>query len=169
MKCVYNTKRNTEENIERHKTRLVVKGYKQQHGTDYVLSFALIMRMETMCIVVSVYSQHKWKLYQMDVESMFLNEVLNEGVHVAQPLGYELEGQEDKVYRFMKSLYGLKQALHAWYYRIGTYLLDNGFNKYDGEHTLYIKESKDSLLIVVLYVDDLIFIGSDDFLICYFK
>lgn len=47
--------------------------------------------------------------------------------------------------------------------------MDNGFDKCDGDTTLYIKESDGKLLIVVLYVDDLIFTGSDDFLIIYFK
>ena len=47
--------------------------------------------------------------------------------------------------------------------------MDNGFNKCDGEPTLYIKEDEDKILIFVLYVDDLIFIGSDVSLIADFK
>ena len=46
---------------------------------------------------------------------------------------------------------------------------DNGFDKCDGEPTLYIKVSDGKILILVLYVDDLIFMGSDDFLITDFK
>jgi len=68
-----------------------------------------------------------------------------------------------------KALYGLKQALHAWYRRIHAYLFENGFEKCDGEPTLYIKVYDGKILIVVLYVDDLIFTGSDDFLIADFK
>ena len=75
----------------------------------------------------------------MDAKSTFWNGVLKEEVYVVQPPGYEVEGQEDKVYRLRKSLYGLKQALRAWYSMIDAYLLDNGFNKCDGEPTLYIK------------------------------
>ena len=48
-------------------------------------------------------------------------------------------------------------------------MLGNGFEKCDGEPNIYIKESDDKLLIVVLYVGDLIFTGSDDFLIIDFK
>ena len=98
-----------------------------------------------------------------------LNGVMKEEVYVAQPPGYEVEGQEDKVYRLRKSFYVLKQVLHAWYSMIDAYLLDNGIGKCDGEPTLYIKESDSKILIVVLYVDDLIFIGSDDFFIGDFK
>lgn len=73
------------------------------------------------------------------------------------------------MYRLKKALYGLKQTLHAWYNRIDTFLLNNGLRKSDGEPTIYIKESDGKILIVVLYVCDLIFIGSDDLLIADFK
>jgi len=47
--------------------------------------------------------------------------------------------------------------------------MDNGFEKSDCEPTIYIKESDGKILIVVLYVDDLIFTGSDEFFIVDFK
>jgi len=47
--------------------------------------------------------------------------------------------------------------------------MDNGFEKCDNECNLYIKESRSNILIIVLYVDDLIFIVSDDLLITDFK
>eukprot|EP00253_Pinus_taeda_P026863 PITA_26863 len=97
--------------------------------------------METVRAVVAIATQHKWKVYQMDVKSTFFNGVMKEEVHVAQPPGYEVEGQEDKVYRFRKTIFGLKQAPRTWYSRIDAYLLDNGFDKCDSEPTLYIKES----------------------------
>ena len=169
MKWVYKTKSNIEGKIERHKARLVVKGYKQQHGRDYGETFAPFARMEIMHAVLSIAAQQKWKLYQMDVKSAFLNGVLKEEVYVVKSPSYEIEGKEEKVCRLQKALYGLKQAPCAWYSRIDAYLLENGFNKCDGEPTLYIKQSGGKILIVVLYVDDLIFIGSDDFLIADFK
>eukprot|EP00253_Pinus_taeda_P034119 PITA_34119 len=97
--------------------------------------------METLCKVVVIVVQNKWKVYQMDVKSTFLNGVLKEKVYVVQPPGYEVEGKEDKVYRLRKALYGLKQAPHACYNKIDAYLLDNGINKCDRAPTLYIKES----------------------------
>ena len=35
-----------------------------------------------------------------------------------QPQGYEVPGQEHKVYRLKKALYGLKQDPRAWYNRL---------------------------------------------------
>eukprot|EP00253_Pinus_taeda_P019402 PITA_19402 len=105
----------------------------------------------------------------MDVKSTLLNGVLKEEVYVVQPPDYEVEGQEDKVYRLRKDLYGLKQAPCAWYNRIDTYLMENSFDKCDSETTLYIKENDGKIFIIVLYVDYLIFKRSDDFVITHFK
>eukprot|EP00253_Pinus_taeda_P006592 PITA_06592 len=62
----------------------------------------------------------------MDVKSAFLNGVLKEEVYVEQPPGYEVEGQEHKVCKLKKTLYGLKKAPRAWYSRIDAYLIENG-------------------------------------------
>jgi hypothetical protein len=96
----------------------------------------------------------------MDVKSTFLNGHLEEEVYVEQPQGYEVPGQENKVYRLKKALYGLKKAPRAWYSRIDSYLTQNGFQRSECEPTLYIKENQQgNMLIVFLYVDDLIFTG----------
>eukprot|EP00253_Pinus_taeda_P027469 PITA_27469 len=117
--------------------------------------------METVRAVLSIAAQNKWRVYQMDVKSAFLNGVLEEEVYVEQPLGYEKKGEEHKVCKLKKALYGLKQAPRAWYSRIDSYLLDNEFDKCGGEPTVYIKEKDGKILIVVLYVDDVIFTDSD--------
>eukprot|EP00253_Pinus_taeda_P026028 PITA_26028 len=169
VKWVYKTKSNAEGKIKRHKARLVVKGYKQQYGRDYEETFASVARMETVREVLFIAAQNKWKVYQMDVKLAFLNGVLMEEVYIEQPLGYEKKGQEHKVCRLKKALYGLKQAPRAWYSRIDSYRLENGFEKCEGEPTLYIKENDGKFLIVVLYVDDVIFTGNDDYLIENFK
>eukprot|EP00253_Pinus_taeda_P035427 PITA_35427 len=158
--------------IERNKTWDLVelqKGYKQQQDKDYDETFAPVARMETVRTVLSIAAKHKWKIYQMDVKSAFPNGVLKEEVYIEQPPGYEVEGQEHKVCKLKKALYGLKQAPRAWYNRIDAYLIENGFDKCDGEPTLYIKENDSKILIVVLYVDDLIFSSNDASLIADFN
>ena len=77
-----------------------------------------------------------------------------------QPPGYEVEGKEDKVYRLKKVLHGLKQAPRAWYSRIVSYMIKNGFCRSNIELTLYTKVNEhEQILIVFLYVDDMIFTG----------
>eukprot|EP00253_Pinus_taeda_P028322 PITA_28322 len=104
VKWVYKTKSNAEGKIERHKARLVVKGYKQQYGRDYEETFAPVARMETVRALLSIAAQNKWKVYQMDVKSAFLNGVLKEEVYVEQRLGYEKKGNDDQLIKNFKSV-----------------------------------------------------------------
>jgi uncharacterized membrane protein YciS (DUF1049 family) len=55
----------------------------------------------------------------------------------------------------------LKQAPRAWYHRLYTYLQDKGFKGGTINNNLYIKTKGNDLLIVLVYVDDIIF-GSNN-------
>ena len=94
----------------------------------------------------------------MDVKSTFLSGYLEEEVYVEQQQGYEVPGQEHKVYMMKKELYGLKQASRAWCTHIDSYLTQNGFHRSESEPAVYTKvNEKGNMLIVFLYVDDLRF------------
>ncbi|GKA42533.1 putative ribonuclease H-like domain-containing protein [Tanacetum coccineum] len=62
-----------------------------------------------------------------------------------------------RVYKVEKALYGLHQALRAWYETLSTYLLDNGFQRGKIDKTLFIRRDKGDILLVQVYVDDIIF------------
>ncbi|KAM2778784.1 hypothetical protein COP1_014123 [Malus domestica] len=81
--------------------------------------------------------------------------------HDEQPSGYEIKRHEDKVLKLKKALYGLKQAPRAWNSHIDKYFQENNFIKCPHEHALYVKIKDEDILIVCLYVDDLIFTGSN--------
>jgi hypothetical protein len=72
-----------------------------------------------------------------------------------------LSENENYVCRLKKALYGLKQAPRAWYSRLDRYLQQQGFRKGNADNNLYIKVNQDSILLIEVYVDDIIF-GSDD-------
>lgn len=143
VKWVYKTKYRPTGEVERYKARLVVKGYKQKPGIDYFEVFAPVSRMDTVRMILSLAAQSKWKVYQMDVKTAFLNGILQEEVYVEQPPGFIKKDEKNKVYRLKKALYGLKQAPRAWYSRIDSYLLQDGFEKCPHEHTLYVKTKDD--------------------------
>jgi Reverse transcriptase (RNA-dependent DNA polymerase) len=58
---------------------------------DYDVVFALVARIEIIRLLISLAAQNKWQLFQMDVKSAFLNEVLDEEVYIKQPLSYVKE------------------------------------------------------------------------------
>jgi hypothetical protein len=69
----------------------------------------------------------------MDVKTAFLNGELDEEIYMDKPDGYVVEGQERKVCKLLKSLYGLKQASKQWYEKYDKTLTSAGFiiNKVD--------------------------------------
>ena len=115
VKWIYKTKQDVDGNMQKHKARMVARGFTQQPGIDFNETFAPIACMDIVRIVFAIDAQNKWPVYQMDVKSTFLNGYLEEEVYVEHPQGSEVPGQEHKVYRLKKALYGLKQAPRAWY------------------------------------------------------
>ena len=100
-------------------------------------------------MVAALAAQKGWTIYRLDVKSAFLHGELNEVVFVERPCGYVQKGNEQKVYKLKKALFGLKQAPRAWYSRIEAYFMKEGFEKCDYEHTLFIKTSKEGKVLIV--------------------
>ncbi|RHN42089.1 putative RNA-directed DNA polymerase [Medicago truncatula] len=169
LKWVYKTKYNEDGSVQKYKARLVVKGYSQQPGVDFNETFAPVVRMETIRTVLALAAQLELQVFQLDVKSTFLNGELEEEVYVKQPQGFEVEGKEGKVYKLHKALYGLKQAPRAWNSKIDAYFLQNGFVKSPSEPSLYVKRSGANFLMVCLYVDDLIYAGTNHDMVQSFK
>ena len=97
----------------------------------------------------------------MDVQTMFLNGIIEEEVYIKKLHGFMIYGKESHVWRLKKALYGIKQAPRAWYSRIDSYLQSLVFTKSDADSNLYINVVGNIPLILVLYVDDLFLIGDE--------
>ena len=110
VKWIYKTKLNVDGDVEKYKARLVYHGFSQQPGIDYNETFAPVDKLDTVRMVLAIATHNKWYVHQMDVMYAFFNGSLEEEVYMSQPLSYEIDGQEDKVYILKKTLYGLKQA-----------------------------------------------------------
>ncbi|CAA7062305.1 unnamed protein product [Microthlaspi erraticum] len=165
VKWIYRIKTNANGDPIKHKARLVARGFSQEYGVDYLETFAPVSRHDTIRVILALAAQKKWRLYQMDVKSAFLNGELEEEIYVAQPPGFVVEGEEDKVLLLRKALYGLKQAPRAWYGRIDSYFLQSGFQRSMNDAALYVMKKDKDVLIVSLYVDDLVITGSSSQLI----
>ena len=95
----------------------------------------------------------------MDVKAAFLNGIIDEEFYIEKPLEFQVKDIKEYVFRLKKALYGLNQAPRASYARMDAYLQRLGFTKSCVDLNLYIKVLKGEPLIILLYVDDLLFIG----------
>eukprot|EP00253_Pinus_taeda_P004002 PITA_04002 len=120
--------------------------------------------MNSIHLVISLAASFKWEVHQMDVKFAFLYEE----IYMEQPTGF-IQTNSSLVCRCKKSLYGLKQAPRAWYAKMDSFLLDTGFSRCHSNNIVYTKKVDKSLIILVLYVDDLILTGSDPNLINHVK
>jgi hypothetical protein len=109
-------------------------------------------------------AQFGWKVHQMDemdVKSACLNGDLEEEVYMYQAQSFQIPGKEHLVYTLKKALYGSKQAPRAWYIRIDRYLDEKGFQWSPSNSNLYIKNVGNDIIPLVIYIDDIIIIGSE--------
>ena len=88
--------------MNKHKARLVVKGYAQVWGVYFFETFAPVARLDTIRLVLALAAQKGWKVYHLDAKSAFLNGVLQKEIYVEQPEGFIIPGQGEKVYVLKK-------------------------------------------------------------------
>ena len=166
-KWVFKMKRDSQGNVERFKARIVAKGYAQVEGIDYFETFAPVAKISSIRTLLALANIKEWIVHQMDVVSAFLNGDLLEEVYMTQPKGF-IKGK-NLVCKLHKSLYGLKQASRAWYQKIDSFLLSKGLKRVESDHSIYTQIHSNEILIITIYVDDLLLVGSNLCLINDFK
>ena len=152
-KMLFKVKRDGDGSV-RHKARLVVRGFEQQHGVDYWETFAPVVRFTTIRTILSVAAEKGWAVRQLDIQTAFLYGELDEVIYVKPPPG--LGGE---VWRLKKSLYGLKQAPRQWHRKLTGTLQQLNFRASDYDPSLFIKDNE---IFITIYVDDLLVIGPTD-------
>ena len=162
IKWIFKNKSDEHGTVIRNKSRLVAQGYIQVEGIDFDETFSPVVRLESIRILLAIASHLNFKLYQMNVKSAFLNEMLQEEVYVEQAKGFINPHRLDDVYKLKRALYGLKQAPRAWYDRLTTYLIEHGFKRGFADTTLFIQKDKNYFVVAQIYVNDIVFGATND-------
>jgi len=85
VKWIFKLKLKPNSEVEKHKARLVARGFMQKHGLYYFEVYAPVARLETMRLIIAITCGRNGPMYHLDVKSSFLNDALDEVVYVTQP------------------------------------------------------------------------------------
>nr|GEX02104.1 putative ribonuclease H-like domain-containing protein [Tanacetum cinerariifolium] len=113
-KWILKNKRDARGIVVRNKARLIAQGHRHEQGIDYDEVFTSVARIEAIRLFLAFASYVGFLVYQMDVKSAFLYDIIDEEVYVTQPKGFMHPQHPKKVYKVVKALYGLYQAPRAW-------------------------------------------------------
>ena len=133
-------------------------GYSQFQCIDYNETFSPVAKMDSIRLDFSIATSRQWEAHHMDVKCAFLNGYLNEEIYMYKPKCFV--SNPYLVCRLKKSLYGIKQAPRAWYAKIDGFLLSLSFVRCKSDPNVYLNLIHGSLMIIVLYVNDLLITGS---------
>nr|GEZ69997.1 retrovirus-related Pol polyprotein from transposon TNT 1-94 [Tanacetum cinerariifolium] len=81
LKWIYKVKLDELGGVLKNKARLVARGYLQEQGIDFEVSFAYVARLEAIRIFIAFAAHMNMTVYQMDVKFTFLNDILREEVY----------------------------------------------------------------------------------------
>jgi hypothetical protein len=113
--------------------------------------------MDSIRLALAIVTTKGWEVHQMDMKNAFLHGDLSKEIYMEQPQGFMQDSS--LVCRLKKSLYGLNQAPRAWYAKMESYLLSQNFVRCKSDPNFYMLRTNDSLLLLVMYVDDLLITG----------
>jgi hypothetical protein len=147
------------------RSRLVACGYSQIPGFDYDETFAPTAKYKSLCIIFHLAAVFRWLLKGMDVANAYVEAEIDKLIHMKLPKELFCDSEGNPVIvELLKSLYGLKQAGELWNRLLNKQFCDLGYQRLAHDQCVYIKRdsSKLTVTIIVVYVDDVLFIGNDD-------
>jgi hypothetical protein len=127
-KWVFKKKLRPDGTIDKYKASLVAKGCTQKKGGDFFDTYSLVSRLATIHVLLSLAASHGLLVHQMDVKAALLNGELEEEIYMTQSYGFVVKGQEDKVCKLMKYVYGLNQAHKQCHEKFDVTLISAGFS-----------------------------------------
>ncbi|GKB10775.1 retrotransposon protein, putative, ty1-copia subclass [Tanacetum coccineum] len=133
-KWLFKNKTDMDGAVHTYKDRLVAKGFTQTPGIDYEETFSPIADIRAIRILIAIATFYDYEIWQMDVKTAFLNGYLNEEVYMEQPKAFVSEKFPNRKFRFSQNC---------------------------DEPCVYVKASGSYVTFLILYVDDILFMGNN--------
>jgi hypothetical protein len=107
---VFRRKRDDLGQIARYKGQLVAQGFSQAFGIDYFETYAPVVKMASLKILLSLGSRNGYAMNQFDIKGAYLNGIPQLLLYMHQAPGRKVG---NKVYRLKRTIYSLKQLLRS--------------------------------------------------------
>ena len=168
VKCrwVFREKRGAKGEIIRYKARLVAKGFTQQYGIDYLETYAPIVKLTSLRIILALAAFYNFEIHQGDIKTAYLLGKLDEEIYMEVPEGIEVKetGKRRIVCRLLRGLYGLKQSGRIWNKAWDSFLVEKcGFTRSVADYAVYYRlGALGKPLWILIWVDDVLWVGEPD-------
>ena len=144
----------------RYKARYVAKGFTQKYGVNYLDTYAPTARTNSVKMVVEITVQYTFVIHHCDVTTAYLHsEVDFEDMYMEQPPGYVQD--PSLVCKLNKAIYGLKQSAARWHSTLIKFMETQNMVQSVMDPCVFVRKTKFTTLIVLIWVDDLIISGSN--------
>jgi hypothetical protein len=155
LKPVFKIKRDNVGRVDKFKCRYVAKGFWQVAGEDFFEVRAPVVTSVSLRIFLTIAASNHYFIKQYDMETAFLHADLEEEVFVEIPKEFNTQGAT-KVWKLLKSLYGLRQAPRYWSKLLCRFFASQGFVQCLIDECLFVKENPSGKpIIIVFHVDDI--------------
>jgi len=171
VKCrwTFRVKRGAGGEVIKYKARLVAKGFTQRYGIDYLETYAPVVKLTSLRIILALAAARNYEVDQTDIKSAYLLAKLDEEIYMDIPEGVEVEKEDTgnrqrKVCKLLKGLYGLKQSGRMWNQEWDRHLVGTcEFTRSKDDHAVYLKAGENGdYCWVLIWVDDVLWIGPRD-------
>lgn len=157
---VFTVKYKPDGTIDRYKTHLVAYGFTQTYAIDYFETFSPFARVNSIWILFSLAINQRCPLHQLNVKNAFLFGDLEKQVYMEQHPVY-VAHRKTWVCKLMKAIYGLKQNPCAWFTKFNKVIKQVRFKMCNANHSIFARQIPKGCVILAVYVDDILLIGSD--------
>lgn len=161
-KWVFKKKINTD-GSKKCKARLVIRGFKDTNAYDLKETYAPVSRLTLVRAILAIINRFDLDVCQLDVKTAFLNGTIEGDIFMEIPDGVEVsdEVRKTKVCKLHKALYGLRISPKRWNEKFAEVAKSIGLINDDFDPCLFTWKSGNSVVILLLYVDDMLLASND--------